>query len=388
MSYSRLFISMVCEAKGYEYKGKPPAGRCIIEARNGAGKLSVWAQDLKPETLYACFLLFPDGTRYAGVSMGSLPVDVRGKAETRYECDADNINGSGFSLSACVAVAVMAVRAAEPTATLCGYRDAVISWKRAFYEVGKKAALTALPPVVASPPVETAPAEAPLAAEAEEAVVVDLDVSVTAVPETPYNDVETPMASVNETTPDDAAATDLPADMDVETQAVFAPNKTEETASSPETIASDSLTEMAHQFHMALERLHGETNAACELTETVEQALTVLFEENIPMHPFRKQNRSVKWVRVAPKDKVPLPLDATGLYDDPFILAAYRQYNHLVLGVTTDTGRRQYILGVPGMYAPEQRPQAVRLGFSQFKCCDDTRVARGEYGYWLMFMNG
>jgi len=123
---------MVSEAKGYGFKSRQPAGRSIVEGRGGSYKLTIWAQDLRPETLYRAFLLFGDERRYAGVDMGSLPVDERGKGEVRRDFHKDALGH--FSLTDILGVVVVAKDAATVISPLCGYRDKPVAWRHGFYE--------------------------------------------------------------------------------------------------------------------------------------------------------------------------------------------------------------------------------------------------------------
>jgi len=105
------------------------------------------------------------------------------------------------------------------------------------------------------------------------------------------------------------------------------------------------------------------------------------------MTPFTKQNRVMRWVRISITDPIPLPNNRPQLLEEFFVSSSFALYGHLILGMTTDNGPPQYVIGVPGDYDPDQRGHAKRLGFSQFKCHDGERAQRGDKGYWLMFIN-
>lgn len=414
MQYNRIFIALACEAKGFEYKGRQPVGNCVLEARGGAGKLACRVQDLKPETHYGIYLIFASGGGYAGVPVCPLSVDAKGKAEIRQDLDAENVCAHGFALSECVAVAVMATRAAEPTAPLCGYRESSVTWRRTFTDLSRKPVqkVTAPAPMPVEAPVaklereELAILLAPFEeAEEDDAPVFDPDPEAENIQRTPVfsPEPEADHALVFDPEPEAAHAPflafesepDPTSTSEAEAEPVFAPEHgvpeeyaSEEYASeeyASEETAPASLNDMVHQFHMALERLSHDPPDKQKLPESAEQILQKIVNDHVPVYPFRKQGREVKWVRISPADHV--PIGQPGLFDEAFIKDAYRQHNHCLLGVTTDGGRRMYILGVPGLYGHETRPQAMRLGFSQFKCCDDTRTVRGEYGYWLMFFH-
>ena len=138
MSYARIFMPLGCEAKGYEFKGRPPAGRCVVESRGNGGKLSLWAQDLKPETRYGIYLMFSSGGRYPGVFMGALNVDAKGKGEAKQDIETAILKG--FLLEDIIGVAVIATDAPGVASPLCGYRENPVSWRYGFYAVEKEPA--------------------------------------------------------------------------------------------------------------------------------------------------------------------------------------------------------------------------------------------------------
>ena len=73
--YQRFFVTMNKDVDGYDFKGRPLMGRCVLESRSGAGKLNLWVQDLRPEVIYKiCILFFNDG-KYIGVPVSTLVVE-------------------------------------------------------------------------------------------------------------------------------------------------------------------------------------------------------------------------------------------------------------------------------------------------------------------------
>ncbi|MCL2577091.1 MAG: hypothetical protein FWE27_03460 [Defluviitaleaceae bacterium] len=136
MAYTRFFLSLESEASGFDFKGRAPAGRCIVESRGGMGKLSVWAQDIKTQTRYGVYLIFADSGRYVGISMGSLNADEKGKAEMRKDFAPAALGR--YLLDELVGVAVITAESLEKSSVvspLCGYRDRAVSWRGSFYEV-------------------------------------------------------------------------------------------------------------------------------------------------------------------------------------------------------------------------------------------------------------
>jgi len=132
MEYSRFFMPLAEEAKGYEFKGRTPAGRCIVEARGNESKLSVWVQDLKPETRYTIYLVFNQMGQHVGINMGQLAVDSKGKGEVRRDILAAQL--FTFLLKDIIAVAIVDVGAGGVVSPLCGYKDERVHWRHGFKE--------------------------------------------------------------------------------------------------------------------------------------------------------------------------------------------------------------------------------------------------------------
>jgi hypothetical protein len=132
MSYTRFVMPLECEASGYGFKGRTPAGRALAEARETTGKLTIYAQDIKTETRYGVYMIFRAENRYAGIFMGSLNADEKGKAEMRKDFNTSLLNP--FNLQELVGVAVTASDIPPSVvAPLCAYRENPVSWRGSFF---------------------------------------------------------------------------------------------------------------------------------------------------------------------------------------------------------------------------------------------------------------
>jgi len=182
MEYSRFFMPLAEEAKGYEFKGRTPAGRCIVEARGSESKLSIWVQDLKPETKYIIYLVFNEKGQHAGINMGQLCIDLKGKGEVRR--DISSVNLQKYLIKDVVAVAVVDAAAAGVVSPLCGYKEERVHWRHGFAEYKKETQveLPAEPPVAAPMP-EPEPVEAVV--EVEDAPPVLPSPPLATIPEPP-----------------------------------------------------------------------------------------------------------------------------------------------------------------------------------------------------------
>ena len=384
MSYIRYFMPMTSEAAGYGHKGRQPAGRSIVEGRDGRYKLTVWAQDLKPETLYNIFVLFAQGGRYAGIGMGGLTVDEKGKAEARRDFGDEVLMGCDWQEIAAVAVTVRGgVGVISP---LCGYRGEVVPWRNGFYEHKREEAK----PVeeVRSPVPEHKPRES---AEPIEPSVENVEeprpVTATEPTPIPINDESSGAHRAaalpqQESTPQQHSTNEAPSSPEE-------PHPTPPKSQPPPIDWAINLPkgEMAKAFRKALDKLHDDSlnNSAQSPSPHPPQILSI-FQTNQAVTPFKRQTRKADWVRFTLSDPVPPPVNRPRLFEEPFIQAALAQHGHLILGMVTDPGPRRYIIGVPGSFDNESRQKARRLGFTQFKACEDAPPSHGVDGYWLMFM--
>jgi len=405
-------MPMTSESKGYGHKSRQPAGRCIVEGRSNNYKLTIWAQDLKPETRYSIFLLFADDRRYAGINMGSLSIDEKGKGEVRRDFDG-SIMGN-FALPDIVAVAVIVKEATGVVSPLCGYKEGPVSWRHGFYEYSIKATTT--------PKQDDLPANAPIPTikqeQAPEAIAQDPPPCIheEVIEEPPQNPpteeiaapTQNPPAEPIPNTPNEEAPIQDQVQETIQNITIEAPpppvpietpptpeppptpqpqttdNPTQEAPLSINWATSLPQSEMAKAFRTALDKLHTETlqlSAKCPHKPSI----VTLFETREPITPFQKQTRKTKWISFTLSDQVPPPTNKPQLFEDPFVQAALSQFQHLILGMTIDQGPRRYIIGVPGIFDQESRQKAKKLGFTQFKCTNDTYPNWGETGYWLMF---
>ena len=444
MSYIRYFMPMISEATGYGFKGRQPAGRSIVESRSHGYKLTVWAQDLRTETFYTTYLLFADAGRYAGIGMGRLPIDEKGKGELRRDFDEDTL--CGFALTDIVAVAVLAKDAAGVVSPLCGYKESPVSWRHGFYEHIRTAVAATPAAEDGAMPEPAIPEETP-GQQPEETLTLPEQTS----PQQP-EEVLTLLEEASPQQPDEIASIEetarpeeIPAPSD---ELILRPEETpsqqpEEAHASPDEAprhpqeeptqpqeewrmpipqvpesqpvnlqASASQTinpqmpelqttplewhplhpatptqgEITESFRMALDQLRADTRGQSAAPVRQTSRLDTIFNTKEPIFPFQNQARETMWVSFTLSDPVPTPANKPHIFDDPFIHSALAEYEHLILGMTVDQGPRRYIIGVPGVYGSESRHKARRLGFTQFKTCDDAHPSWGKLGYWLMFV--
>jgi len=344
-------MPLISEATGYDFKGKTPAGRCILENRSNTGKLSLWVQDLKPETKYSIYIIFAEARQHVGFLMGQLDVDGKGKAEFRRDISSGDVHN--FMLKEVVSVAVIATNATGVVSPLCGYNDAQVSWRHTF-RVWKKAE-----PVLAA---EELPPELPISEDSVAAKPEKLHEEL--IPNPVEEDVVLPHEAV---TPVHEEVVPI---NDDEVEPLFQDPEPVQVISPP--LATRPSTAMSPKN--------------LGQSDTI-QLLESIFNANTPCKPFTNQACNVKWVRCNQAEQMPLPSNRPHLMSEPFMLAAWADHEHFILGIAADCNPPQYVIGIPGTYTPEGNVAAERLGFTEFKCPKKDPPSTGDDGYWLMSIN-
>jgi len=145
-SYYRVFLTLKQERADFTKTGREAFGRCVIEARGREGRVSCQVQDLMPETQYKLFIVAADGNESKVVCVGRVLVDYKGKGETRFAFDADDVMNTGASIEKFNVAAIAVSREGfdsgnlhEMATPLVGYKDDIcINWKINTPEIQKE----------------------------------------------------------------------------------------------------------------------------------------------------------------------------------------------------------------------------------------------------------
>jgi hypothetical protein len=390
MEYHRYFVSLQPDGKGYDYKGKEPIGRCILESKGNKGKISLWVQDLKPEVLYKIVLVFLEKEQYTGVPLGTIFVDEKGKGEFKGEFPSVLMTDT-LGLDSFTAVALLAPHRADLICPLVGYKDAPVLWKNHFslYQAQNQdlTAAKASPDPIPTEAPQTEPETAPEEADGE-LTRVSNDTDVKASPEP-----EEIGEAITELEPLEAEKIE---EEKIEEEKIE-PEQIEaepiENILEPEDLdPEESTTEpsMRHYefFTAAQTQPHSPDDDkpfisfAPGLPSPLDE-LDSLFNHYIEMTPFAQQSKNLQWIRISYREPIYLPIDYQTLMNHPFLIAAYKKHKHFILGRVLQEIQNVFVFGVPGVYDGRYRALAHQLGFGQFKCCDDVKPADGQYGYWL-----
>ena len=113
--------------------------------------------------------------------------------------------------------------------------------------------------------------------------------------------------------------------------------------------------------------------------------LSFIFKEHVRLNPFEESGGAV-WVKISLKELALLPINISGYITNPFIIASFKKYRHLLLGAKYEEEKQMYMLGVPRTYKEQDFNKASHIGFTYFKCCREQEPVQGSYGYWINYM--
>lgn len=360
--YEKIFLMLRQEVAGYAFGNRPPWGSCIMELKNGAGRLHLKVQGLRPlrRGAYAVYALAGEETLFCGTLS---PDAQEGRAECRWEFDPDSI-GNGKRAEDLHTVLLWAAESdAAPLAAYFGERQ---DWKPHF---------TPMPKAELS--------------EAEESEEITLQAAE---------------AGSSAETEETEKTEDLEA-MEAEAEEEMEAFSQEDIRTTSEKIAEEQKESYHGSFQGLLEKFRqdlGELQEAGVLSEKemedirnvgtpktkelfedwfaeVEKASVrakaeeTVFTEHRTVQPF---GDGVVWRVLEMEDLVLLAEIPLKWQKEFFFLLPYRKYHHLISRELT-TG---LWLGLPGQYSEEEEKDAAGFGFTEF------RRIKGDWGYWLAFI--
>ena len=65
-----------------------------------------------------------------------------------------------------------------------------------------------------------------------------------------------------------------------------------------------------------------------------------------------------------------------------FLLHGFFNYRHILLGETEERGKKEYFLGIPGIFQNQERLMASMFGFPGFRTAKAAEYKTGNFGYW------
>ncbi|MDE6357423.1 MAG: hypothetical protein K2L15_02410, partial [Eubacteriales bacterium] len=130
--YSRNFIPLKQDNTSYNLDFKPAIGRCLIEIKDGKGKVSVYAQGIKPNNEYNVELMCFQKGALKNANIGILSVDEMGKGEIKADFDPENVLNTGNKIEDFNIVALIVNGLDKVVSSLVGYVGNEVNWKNKY----------------------------------------------------------------------------------------------------------------------------------------------------------------------------------------------------------------------------------------------------------------
>lgn len=418
MQYQRIFVTLQQDRQDYSIDGRKAMGRCVIETRGSAGKLSIYVQGLKPEVIYKLYLIATEGDTSRGLPVAIVPVDAKGKGELRFEFNAENVGGSSMGVSDFSAVAIIVPSEKGVLPVLTGFMEDEISWENNFVDITKEtrrevlaAEKTAEPEIEAESSDATNVQEEHTEHEHIEQVEVEVEVEVVVVVEAEsvieIEEDKTALLYKQEQAEPEENIIEKPVEESNinfwEVEATNQPSKDETKVATHDEVSKQIHKEIkvrnmnedfkklideygSYMTNLGKKPFEGlEPIVASEIHMHVDE-LEQIFHNHMKMNPFPNDHLKIKWARITHKDLVLLGEKGYYTINHPLVLLGYRKYKHLILGKCATEGKSKYILGVPDCYSIEYKESALIAGFMEFKYCEKDSAYDGDYGYWLKDM--
>lgn len=329
--YEKVFLMLRQETAGYGLGKRPPWGSCVMELKNGKGRLHLTIQGLKP-LQYEVYVMAGTESIFCGEI---LPEQKEGRCDFCWDFDPDAI-GDGKTAEELDTVLILAEGTSAP---LTAYFREKQDWKQNFTPREKKQSVQA----------KTLPEEEK----------ITLQTAETKLPKQP--------ASLEET----------------ETQ-----------KPTHEKIADDqkgsyhgSFQGLLAKFRQELEELEETGILTQEETENIrslgpetkietkEKPKQGLFTDHPEWVPF---GDGEGWKRLSLEELTLLSQIPLKWQKEFFFLLPWRKYHHLILQEKEDG----IWLGLPGQFNARDAADAHAFGFHEF------RNTEGDWGYWMAFLEG
>lgn len=97
---------------------------------------------------------------------------------------------------------------------------------------------------------------------------------------------------------------------------------------------------------------------------------------------FPFEGEEIECIRMELKDMQEFPKKYWYLGNNSFLLHGFFNYKHVILGELMENGRKEYFIGVPGVFQNQERIMATMFGFPEFRTAKNVGQKTGNFGYW------
>lgn len=430
--YDKVYLMLRQETAGFGLGSRGPWGSCILEIKNGQGRLTVAVEGLRPllHGQYKVYGLLAKDGECSGIFCGNLGVNKQGHGEIAWDFAPDDL-GSGYCIEDLFGVTVVTETGSHLSAPLTAYVGEKRQWQALFAPLGEDTVLQAA---------ETAVLERPAVGQKREesARVIELpqkeqktetkagndekpkkeDNMESAQQSTPIKTQEQPdfsyhgnfrgllkkfrqeMAELEEMgvlTAEESArilgkksveaarsgkdCRDVPIELLKKEEQTELPQTEPEKTDIPkqqervswveadEPAPEERQKEPVHQEAQKQEECQEKEKETQEPKTDVEWDF---FADNRRMTPF---GDGMPWICVSLKELLYFGEIPSQRQRDFFFLLSYHRYGHLILRQTEEG----VLIGLPDSYDSSARRRAEGLGFTEFRPLPGQK----DMGYWI-----
>lgn len=379
--YDKVFLMLRQEVAGYALGKRPPWGSCVMELKNGKGKLHLTVQGLKPLGRgYAVYVMAGEESIFCGELR---PDSKEGHGELKWEFQPDAL-GDGKKAEDFHTVLILAEDGkGGVSAPLTAYFGEKKNWKKEFKprektlqpieemklqtaeeEIKLQAAEAAvmMPPVAQIMPAVSEKREE-RTEQSKDINAKDTNAKVAETQKTSYHGSFQGLLAKFRQELENLEETGILTPQETENIRSMGANPAPISKEKPEE-KEEGATERAAEGEKAEEKMPLPEPAAEESS---------FFSKNRELEPFGggEQWKCLSLEELALLSQIPLKWQR-----EFFFLLPYRRYHHLILQEQADG----IWLGLPAFYDEKDAADAKSFGFREFRRVDD------EWGYWMAFL--
>jgi len=375
-NYQRHQIILSENSPEFTEKGKKALGKCVLEAKGEEGKINFTVSNLKPGVICSAYIVASDSRSGRAVNIGRIIADDKGSAKIKWECSANDVDGSGLTLGDFNVAGMMILDENIISAPIIGHKDREVAWKNNLRVHSKNEKISAAekslkeaeqnPAVEEAPQVEpslqepqnTEPMEAGESSVDSLSKIISLEkAEIPPLPVTEYSESEEFFETVEEG-PAEKAFKDVA-------------KKINERLNEIDTMTLEGTYKVSS----------GPDNL--NLADADVKLLRSIVKNCTKIRPFKENSGGTQWVRITPGELNLLPAEFRHLHKDYTVIKAYRKFSHLILGYAVKDDLACIIFGMPDIYAKAGEEGPNTSEFNEFICCDCDEVLEGKHGYWL-----
>ncbi|WP_304507180.1 DUF7922 domain-containing protein [Anaerotignum sp.] len=435
--YDKVFLMLRQETAGYSMGQRAPWGSCIMEIKNGTGRISLTVQGLRPihRGRYAVYAIAGEKEKQNNFFCGVLTPDSGGHGELKWDFNPDGLGGKNITAEELNTVAILAEADGGFSAPLAAYFSGKTDWRTYFNKAAMKKGAQKEPTNIQlqnlNQPVKK---ELKVEKPVEEPALVAAEATVVEMPsfEMPKINLKKDGAKEENLKPkeekkesfhgsfrgllekfrqelDELQDTGVFTDKDLDRIARagrrnFQKEAVMQTAvEEPSTVKQATIVEESPIVEQAtvveepsiveqvttVEQADAVEGSELNLDDSVEKASAIEEEDlNEVKENFLERYRMLKentdifpfgeevmpWKCISIEEMILLEDIPLSWMKDYFILFAMKKYHHLIW----KPQKNGYLLGAPGVDTDQERAKAEELGFQEFRKMED-----GDLGYWI-----